>query len=388
MHCVSLFKNNNRCMNYRVGNSYHCELLHREKAKKLYLKYKALQNQCEKLNLDSDDIVHVESCYILYNKAYKARQKHRLYSFCDEYYDEGHNYQFELLESLIKQCEILLEKLYATKKAIDLNHVTDIMTGNGNELHVINNNRIYQNEIVLWRLFRCNLQKNCDEYIQKCICENEEYNKEKYKLTTHLEKAFNLLFCDNSRCTIFYHTKLMVKKLKPNNKKVLDVKIDPIIFSKTRNVIEFIDDTTKQKSPFDDDVISVIGILLYQFVQKLIDIDYFGKYICKADKIILRLDTINFVEYLNRQSVPQLKNIFNIVVFHKKEIQYMSSEIINRVVDYYYTSEKTSAIVIEGYVVWSENCEDHMFCTGEPNTPYRMISETISEEKIPQHFPR
>ena len=99
MKCVAYSLDRSQCINLRVGDSYHCQL-HRDKAKALYLKYKNVCTQCEKIDIDNyriknDDINEqvdiIMNHYILYNKAFSVREKHRKSYMVSDYHDLGHN---------------------------------------------------------------------------------------------------------------------------------------------------------------------------------------------------------------------------------------------------------------------------------------------------------
>lgn len=117
MRCAARFVNDTQCTNIAIVGVKHCKL-HHEKTISLYIKYKNLCNICDKLDIErkfndtKNQIDHVMKCYILFNKAFNAREKHRKYSFIPEYHDSGHNYQFTKLKAQISKCEIILSKLY------------------------------------------------------------------------------------------------------------------------------------------------------------------------------------------------------------------------------------------------------------------------------------
>ena len=106
-----------RCINSAITCSNHCNL-HRPKATNLYNKYKALSDCVDKLDIHKafpdvkEHIDYITQAYILLNKTFNARMKHRKYAFVPECYDSGHDYQFKRLKNLIQECEDILSNLY------------------------------------------------------------------------------------------------------------------------------------------------------------------------------------------------------------------------------------------------------------------------------------
>lgn len=115
--------NNARCQNVVVPGSSHCEL-HREKARKLYLKYKNLSDRVDQLSFDDvcdqisrktnikAKIKHLMDYYILLDNTYNGRMKHRMYAIVPEFYDAGHDYQFTRLSDMMTLCENKLSELH------------------------------------------------------------------------------------------------------------------------------------------------------------------------------------------------------------------------------------------------------------------------------------
>lgn len=109
--------NNNRCQNIVKNSSNHCEM-HYGKAIKLYKKYKSICEVAYNLDLDKkitnlkENFKYLHKCYVWLNRAFNARLKHRRYAFVPECYDEGHNFQFKMLQEKIYQCEDKLYELY------------------------------------------------------------------------------------------------------------------------------------------------------------------------------------------------------------------------------------------------------------------------------------
>ena len=81
----------------------------------MYKKYKEICDVAYNLDINKDmnDLTekfkYINSCYVWLNRAFHARLKHRRYAFVPECYDEGHNMQFKIIASKLKQCE---DKLY------------------------------------------------------------------------------------------------------------------------------------------------------------------------------------------------------------------------------------------------------------------------------------
>ena len=140
--CCSPTINNKRCVNQVFKSSRHCKT-HYPYANKLYMKYKKICDVAYNLNINTVDhnkkyntnnntntnanisrkkVVDVEDfkkiimekhdyfthCYVWLNKAFTARLQHRKYAFVPECYDDGHNYQFEMLQDKINLCETKL----------------------------------------------------------------------------------------------------------------------------------------------------------------------------------------------------------------------------------------------------------------------------------------
>src|SRR5690242_20357988 len=103
-----------RCSNYVIGDSDHC-LYHRSIAQPLYMKYNKFCDKVQNFKYDLNDVENLLKYYSLLNEAYNARRDHRKIAYIPEYYDRGHNFQFEILNEKITQCELWLSVLFSNK---------------------------------------------------------------------------------------------------------------------------------------------------------------------------------------------------------------------------------------------------------------------------------
>lgn len=359
MQCVSLLKDKSRCPNNKVGLSYHCDL-HRGKAKNLYLKYKKLQKECEDLDLNIETVENIELCYIRYNRLFKAREKHRQYAFSEEYWDEGHNYQFTKLLEKMEQCEIILERLY------NLNNKFDNKTIEDEEELVMN---IAENRnlkpIEYWKQYREKLKIESNLYIEKCIEENRLYTEEHDKLVYYVRKNLLNLFYDDNNFAIFFYDMFLTKDIlrKMQNTKFSQIRSFPEIQSHCKCNIGNYDKVTNEMIPFDDIVLQTIIVLVCKFIEELIGHNYFEtKYTFKA--------TLEFDEnYISNLNNIVLRNIFNLLIHHKVEIQYLIKEIIFSIVGYY-DSGKSNFLFLEGHLLMDGELEEFMFVTEDVNKKY------------------
>jgi hypothetical protein len=114
--CCSLTKERSRCPNDCIGTSMHCAE-HSLNAKKLYSKYKLLSEYIKTIDIykqfDSVDeqLEYVSQYHALLIETFFARYKHRYYSIAPECYDDGHNYQFVMLQKKLTECEALIDSL-------------------------------------------------------------------------------------------------------------------------------------------------------------------------------------------------------------------------------------------------------------------------------------
>lgn len=354
MLCVSLLKDKTRCPNKKIGDSYHCDL-HREKAKSLYLKYKQLQKQCEELDLDNNNVEYIEKCYVLFNRAYKAREKHRSYAFNEEYWDEGHNYQFTKLMIQMEQCETILEKLYDINNTITENVIED----NHEQMKEIIKEHKVIDLIKYWKDYREKSQEECNNYINKCIQENDQYNKEKERLIVCLNNSLVKLYYDveNSKI-IFYDLVVMEKKLIElfgNN--FMEKKLQPDVYQASR---------IRQDLECDDDDLQMMNVLVLQFIDKLVQFDYFNVRKWSITKIVLEADRTNLQSYFVNLTNNQLKNIFELIIYRKKEIQYLIPLML--------MNASVGCIVNkEDYVFITGFLDKKIFFTGESGESFRLI---------------
>lgn len=57
-------------------------------------------------------IKYQNQCHYAYFRAYQGRMEHRTYGLVPEYYDYGHNKQFDIIMNKINECEEQLRSLY------------------------------------------------------------------------------------------------------------------------------------------------------------------------------------------------------------------------------------------------------------------------------------
>src|SRR5437868_9122502 len=124
--CCAVTDDNKRCLNSAIHGTFHCNI-HYTKAIKLYKNYKRVCETAYKLNINqnfdniNDRIAHITKCYLWLNKAFDARMNHRKYAFAPECYNEGHNFQFEIITKKIKKCEKVLNDLWYQQLEISFN---------------------------------------------------------------------------------------------------------------------------------------------------------------------------------------------------------------------------------------------------------------------------
>ena len=111
--CCAVLDDNTRCIHDSIPGSMHCSS-HKDKAVKLYLKYKKLGAKVTALDFNKsfehvrDHIAYMMKCYVIIHNAYKARLTHRRYAIAPECYDSGHNHQLNKLEQRLSECEKIL----------------------------------------------------------------------------------------------------------------------------------------------------------------------------------------------------------------------------------------------------------------------------------------
>lgn len=197
------FNNSTRCQNPAVNCSKHCDI-HRPKANILYNKYKKLSDLVDTLDLNKsfdnvdDHIEYINQVYILLNKTYTARSKHRNYAFVPECRDVGHDYQFVKLQKLLGECELILAKLY-TSKALEASNASNASEDSEDSEDLppepINNtkNNIAQ-KIREYRQHRKDAEKATDDFIIKYNKDNEEILHRRHILITYIVKFIDELF--------------------------------------------------------------------------------------------------------------------------------------------------------------------------------------------------
>lgn len=110
--CTAVLKDGTRCDTPVKKGLNHCGI-HYEKAKKMRHKYKKIWPLLQNINIDNTSSnTELSKAYSVMNKALELRIKHRKYAFVPECYDEGHNFQLEMVQDKINQCEKKLSTLY------------------------------------------------------------------------------------------------------------------------------------------------------------------------------------------------------------------------------------------------------------------------------------
>jgi hypothetical protein len=189
MRCVAQFTNDTQCTNTTIAGAKHCKL-HHEKTISLYIKYKKLCKIADTLNIEQKfnntekQINHVMRCYILFNKAFNAREKHRKYSFVPEYHDSGHNYQFTKLKNQILRCEDILSKLQDIP--VPFNILKEEKEKDDIKLEPITISQRIQK-------FQKKRQ-DCTEYIDQYIKDLEESREKKLFLVAEIIKCVRIIF--------------------------------------------------------------------------------------------------------------------------------------------------------------------------------------------------
>lgn len=301
--------NNIRCKNLTIDNSSHC-IVHRSTAAKLYLKYKDICNKCENLDIHADvenRIDYVTKCYVMYNKAWHARAKHRQYAFVPELYDKGHNYQFTKLNNQIIECEMLLSKLYQESEA--LNYLDSISSEDDD----IKFNDIKPNKknIKEYKEHRRQVDDNYQEWIEHYI----EHNK------VLMETKNKMIFC-------IWRS---ILKLFVNKEKGMF-----IVNFTTKNVCILID------NKIEYDIHSkIIGIALWQFIRRLIKVGYFNRDLIPKSiehKIILELhprNNLDYVEYLSQYDINELEKVFKTILIYQVELTRLIFGIVPNILSKY-----------------------------------------------------
>lgn len=116
IQCCSKTEFYTRCTNTCIGRSNHCHI-HYDTSKKLYDKYKFLSEYAKTINIHkefsdiSERYEYISQSHVVLVQTFFARLNHRDYAFAPECYDEGHDYQFIMLQKKIKECGELLNDL-------------------------------------------------------------------------------------------------------------------------------------------------------------------------------------------------------------------------------------------------------------------------------------
>jgi hypothetical protein len=114
--CHSLKEDKTRCTNPTIGTSLHCTE-HIKNAKKLYTKYKSVSEYIKSIDMhkhfdnDKDKVEHLKQYHSLILETFFARFKHRYYTIAPECHDDGHNYQFMMLQNKLAECETAMSEL-------------------------------------------------------------------------------------------------------------------------------------------------------------------------------------------------------------------------------------------------------------------------------------
>ncbi len=187
--CCAPNTSNTRCTNSVNEGTNHCDI-HRSHAMKLYHRYKTLSDKVDNLNINQqfpklqDRINHVMRCYVLLNKTFSARTKHRKYAFVPECYDEGHDYQFVKLKGLIDKCENILGELYSsTPSESDSTESDGSVEG---DLESIDTT--VKASVTKYRKYRRNIENDIERWINKYIQDNKIILERRELLAKHIAK--------------------------------------------------------------------------------------------------------------------------------------------------------------------------------------------------------
>src|SRR5437868_638243 len=114
----SFTDSNQRCSEFRDGNSNHCQD-HKKLAHKVYSKYKSHEKIIEELTNQKDSLSANQSdkspeiymkMYHHYNQAFILRQEYRTKFFMPELYDSGHEFAIRFNDIKRLECERILEE--------------------------------------------------------------------------------------------------------------------------------------------------------------------------------------------------------------------------------------------------------------------------------------
>jgi hypothetical protein len=189
MQCCAVLRNKERCYREAIDHTTHC-VEHHTKALQLYNKYKKICDVAYELDIEKeienveDRVKHLMHCYGSLNDAFHARLMHRQYAFVPECYDEGHNYQFKMLNNKIELCEKKLENVFRNYQTIQIECEEEIeqeLSDKKNESAQLT----IQEEIIKEKAKRINASKEEDLLI-------EEYAKQNKEVLTSRDKMIKL----------------------------------------------------------------------------------------------------------------------------------------------------------------------------------------------------
>lgn len=285
MQCAAIL-GNLRCINVVDRNSKCCNF-HRDKAKSLYFKYKHYCDMCEDLDLSINNEEHLMKCYILLNKAYNSRLKHRSYAISPEMYDDGHNHQFIKLQNLIDECENSL--IQETNKIV-ISEIPEIMNDKENIIITIDQSRKRR------KIIHEDYTQLMDTYIV-------EYNKseeDKRKMISLINRNLLMMFWDMGNYIKIWCPKKQKYTLKKND------------------------------IPVESAFLPRIITCMYQLIHKLIEIDYFtSNNLDDSYRIIftpILMKTLN--EFASQFTVNIIKKIYESTLLHSNKIKDLLSNLI------------------------------------------------------------
>jgi hypothetical protein len=394
MNCAAISKNNTRCINARLNNSYHCAY-HINKAKKLYLKYKETEEKVKTVNLDhiinnmvDTKIEDVENLYSIYYKIFKQREIHRRYYFHKDLHDEGHNYQFVKLQLILTRLENVLIELYSNINNNNSNSNSNNSNNNSNN----NNNKV--KELITKRQEILQYQSNL--YIEKCINEAKHENAEKNILINYIKKgieklfiynnelfAYNILklseiegisYINNSGITIF--SKGKTEYIENTSESGHKVKTHPKIYPKCKCVMS--NDIDELHPLLKDMIISAT----FELVSNLLKVDFFRNYkkiFSKQKNPKFKLSINNLSDHMFKLSTNELKIIYEKILFEGKNIQFLMCHIICKLFLYSFNNTKISVkddFFIDCYMLQITKIDDYILQANDVN----MLSKVVISE--------
>ena len=196
--CVGVNDDESRCKNIAIGDSMHCRD-HNPQAVRLYVKYKRLSKQTDLLDIDKEfssvkeRIQYLIYCYSSYDRAFKARLKHRKYAISHECYDWGHNKKLEQLRDVLNRIESILLKLNE-ENSINIEDLEspDSESNSRDSEDIFDNNLV--NTLKRNEIKRRKDLDNINEYLNKCIRENKEALVCKKALISAMVKNIHAIF--------------------------------------------------------------------------------------------------------------------------------------------------------------------------------------------------